>query len=172
MCLSLIYSFSFTVLPQGCLQNCTCYSLPWQRANVFDCRKKGLTSLPETVLQDTDWLLLSGNNLVSLNKAPDYLKNITLLNISSSNITEIYETFIIENIKSLDIRGNKLQILPRKIKTLNRTSKLWISGNPYQCNCDMLWMKNWLIDAENIMDKNNITCSSGKINDRNEQFCS
>ena len=59
------------------------------------------------MLQDTDWLLLSGNNLGSLNKAPDYLKNITLLDLRSSHITQIDETVmevIMHNVKSLDIR--------------------------------------------------------------------
>ena len=117
------------------------------------------------MLQDTNWLLLSGNNLGLLTKAPDYLKNITitLLNIRSSHITHIDDTFIAENLKSLDIRENKLKTLPRTIADMNNSSKLWISDNPYECNCDMIWMKDWLIDAKNVMDKKNVTCSSGKI---------
>ena len=118
------------------------------------------------MLQDTDYLLLSGNNLGSLNKAPDYLKNISLLNLSSSNIREIYESVmevIMDNLKSLDIRNNKLKILPNSIAKTNKTSKLWISDNPYECNCDMLWMKDWLIDNENVMDKKNVTCSGSKV---------
>ena len=74
------------------------------------------------MLQDTDYLLLSGNNLGSLNKAPDYLKNISLLNLSSSNIREIYESVmevIMDNLKSLDIRNNKLKILPNSIAKTN-----------------------------------------------------
>ena len=123
---------------------------------------KGLNSLPETVLQDTDHLLLSGNNLDSLINAPDYLNNIALLNLSSSHITEIDEIVmevIMHNVKSLDIRNNKLKILPKTITQGNKTNELWISGNPYGCNCDMLWIKDWLMDAGNVMDKKNVTCS-------------
>ena len=74
----------FLVLPQPCLHNCSCHRSPYDRVNIFDCRNKHLTRLPKTVLKDTDWLLLSGNTFGSLNEAPDYLKNITLLDLSSS----------------------------------------------------------------------------------------
>ena len=93
------------------------------------------------MLKDTDWLLLSGNNLGSLNKAPDYLKNITLLDLSSSHITEIDKTLIkalLRSVKHLDIRRNNLKEIPQTIKKVKSMTKLWISNNPYECNCDML----------------------------------
>ena len=155
-----------TVLPQPCLHNCTCYSSPWQRANIFDCQNQSFNTFPATVLENTDWLLLSGNNLGSLNKAPDYLKNITLLDLSSNNIKEIKEAamkVIMQNVKILDVRKNKLKILPKLITKAIKTSKLWISDNPYECNCDMLWMKNWLVDTRNVIDKINVTCFGGKV---------
>ena len=155
------------MFPQPCLHTCTCYSSPWQKGvNIFNCQEKGLKSFPATVLQDTDWLLLSGNNLGSLNKNPDYINNITLLNMSSSNINEIDETVmevIIHTIKILDIKKNKLKNLPKSITKGKKTNKLWISNNPYECNCDMLWMKDWLASTENVMDKKNVTCYSSKI---------
>ena len=157
---------AFSVIPQPCHHNCTCHRSPWDRANIFDCRNKSLTRLPQTVLEDTDWLLLSGNNFGSLNEVPDYLTSITLLNLSSSNITEIGETVmrvISENVKNLDIRKNKLKTLPESITKSNKTSKLWISGNPYECNCDMICMKDWLMDSENVVKKENVTCSTDKI---------
>ena len=160
-------SFLFvTVLPQPCLHNCTCHRSPYDKVNIFDCGNKGLTSLPETVLKDTDWLLLSGNNLGSLNKVPDYLKNISLLNLSSSNIRNIDEEFIdaiIKGVKHLDISGNKLKTIPLTIKKANNVTKIWISNNPYECNCDMLWMKDWLVGTKIVVDRENVTCSGSKL---------
>ena len=66
------------------------------------------------------------------------------------------------NIKSLDLRRNKLKNLPKSISKANKTNKLWISNNPYECNCDMLWMKDWLVGAKNVKDKENVMCSAGK----------
>ena len=71
--------------------------------------------------------------------------------------------FIIKSVKHLDIRGNNLTSLPETITKANKTNKLWISGNPYECNCDMLWMKDWLMDTRNVMDKDNVTCSGKTI---------
>ena len=60
----------------------------------------------------------------------------------------------------LGLDGNRcIRVIPRQ----NKTSKLWISDNPYECNCDMLWMKDWLMDNENVMDKKNVTCSGSKV---------
>ena len=125
-----------------------------------------MTSLPETVLQDTDWLLLSGNNLGFLNKAPDYLNRITLLNLSPSNLIDTDETvmrMIIKNTRNMDIRGNKLKSVPRIIVHSRNNSKLWISGNRYECNCDMLWFKDWLMNNPSVQDKENVTCSTDKL---------
>ena len=88
------------------------------------------------MLEDTDQLLLPGNNLGSLDKAPDYLNNVTLLNFSSNNIEYIEEKVmkaISKSVMYVDIRGNKLKTLPRAITSMNGSIKLWISDNPYEC---------------------------------------
>ena len=154
------------MFPLPCLHNCTCYSSPKQRANIFNCQNKGFHSLPATILQDTDHLLLSGNNLGFLNKAPDYLNNITLLNLSSNKIRDIDETVmevIVNHVKSFDIRKNKLKYLPKLISKFNKINKLWMSDNPYECNCDMIWMKDWLVDTVIVPDKKSVTCSAREI---------
>ena len=125
-----------------------------------------MSNLPETILEGTDWLLLSGNNLGSLNKAPDYLENITLLNLSSSKITEIdakTTAVMIKYVRHLDIRRNNLRDLPQTMKTTNVTNELYISENPYECNCDNLWMKDWLTNASYVIDRDNVTCSNGNL---------
>ena len=75
---------------------------------------------------------------------------------------------IVKSVKHLDIRGNKLITLPEKIKNVNSVNKLWISRNPYECNCDSLWMKDWLVDNMNVQDKDNVTCSSNKVKGKNK----
>ena len=88
-----------------------------------------------------------------------------MLNLSSSDISDIDETVmetIIQHVKSLDIRGNNLKEIPETVATSNETNKLWISDNPYECNCDMLWMKDWLMDSENVVDKNDVKCIGSK----------
>ena len=88
-----------------------------------------------------------------------------MLNLSSSDISDIDETVmetIMQHVKDLDIRGNNLKEIPETVATSNKTNKLWLSDNPYECNCDMLWMKDWLIDTENVVDKNDVKCMGSK----------
>ena len=88
--------------------------------------------------------------------------------MSSSNIVRIDKGVIKEmtkTIKYLDISNNKLQYLPKEIQDVKNFTKLWISNNPFACNCDMLWMKDWLIDAASVKDKEHVKCHSGKWND-------
>ena len=97
---------------------------------------------------------------------------LTRLDISSSNIVSIDKNMITEirkNIKYLDISNNKLQYLPKEIQDTHNLTKLWISNNPYVCNCDMLWMRDWLIDAENVPDKWHVKCHSGKLIGKSNQ---
>ena len=118
------------------------------------------------MLKDTDQILLSGNNLGSFKKAPNYLESIVLLNLSSSNIREIDEMaieVIIKTVKTLDVRHNKLTTIPQSISKANKTNRLWMSDNPYDCNCDMLWMKDWLLDTDVVLDKINVTCSGSDV---------
>ena len=109
-----------------------------------------------------------------MNKAPNYLNNITLLDLSSSNITDIDEKVmevIITNVKHLNIKKNRLKTLPRTTANVNGTSVLMISDNPYECNCDMLWMKDWLIDSPDVQDKDNVICSTGKMKGKVKLAC-
>ena len=104
-----------------------------------------------------------------MNKALYYLKNITVLDLSSSHLTEIDETVmevITTNVKHLDIRGNNLKEIPQTITKVNNMTELWISNNPYECNCDMLCMKDWLNRASNVIDREDVTCSGNNQKDK------
>ena len=77
---------------------------------------------------------------------------------------------IIRSVKHVDIRGNKLKTLPQTVVNVNATSKLWISNNPYECSCDMIWMKDWLTNAENVKDKHNVKCYGYKMKGRDRKI--
>ena len=92
----------------------------------------------------------------------DYFSKISVLNLSSSeviSVDEIVVEAILINVQQLDLRGNRLKILPKSIMKAKNTTKLWLSENPFECNCDMVWMRDWLVGTSNIMDKENINCS-------------
>ena len=68
---------------------------------------------------------------------------------------------LMENGKYLDVRENNLTEISRIITKADNMTELWISDNPYECNCVTLWMKDWLTNASDVMDKDNVTCSDG-----------
>ena len=70
---------------------------------------------------------------------------------------------MIRGVKSLDITRNNLLSLPQTIGNVNGTIRLRISNNPYECTCDTLWMKNWLMNTKNVVDKDNVTCSTSEV---------
>ena len=97
------------------------------------------------------------------------MHEISYLDMSTSNIRYINGDVIStiqENIKYLNIANNSMKYLPRAIAVSHNITELRISNNPYECNCDMMWMRDWLVQATNVKDKENATCSTGKMKGR------
>ena len=125
-----------------------------------------MTSLPETIINNTDWLLLSGNYLGDIQETMDYLSEFNHLDMSSGHLDGISDNVmkaITTNTKFFDVSNNNLTNLSSIIKDMGDDTELRLSNNPFGCNCDMVWMKDWLIEAKNVIDKENITCSNGKF---------
>ncbi len=69
----------------------------------------------------------------------------------------------------IDLEGNNLTTLPEEITKLERVQ--WeLSGNPFFCTCDNLWMKEWLINANAsrnvVLDYRKAICHGGKFDRR------
>ena len=97
------------------------------------------------------------------------MSEIVHLDLSDSNVTEITPNVmasVLQNAKYLNVANNNLRQLPRAITKARNETKLRISGNHYDCNCDMMWMRNWLIKAPSVMDKEKTTCATGKLKGR------
>ena len=94
------------------------------------------------------------------------MENITKLDLSNSRVSVITDGAMKSMFKSLKIfnlSNNALKILPRSIMEANNDTQIWISNNSFECNCDMLWMRDWLVKATNVIDKENVICSTGKM---------
>ena len=135
-----------------------------EKARVFNCNKNRLTRLPDEIEANTQWLILTENSLGDLDNLKGYLSEVSHLNMSSSKITSISSdvmTSIINHKTYLNIRNNSLRYLPQVIRNTRNTTELWIAENPYECNCNMMWMRDWLVRVPNVMDKENVTCAHG-----------
>ena len=160
------FKIFFSVFPKPCLYDCTCYYSVPNQENIFDCRNKNLTSLPKTVLLHTNWILGSGNNLGNIDRVEKYIENITHLDLRNSRISGITDGVMRSmsmNLKKLNLSNNDLEILPPSIMEVNNDTQLWLSNNSYECNCDMMWMRDWLVKATNVMDREEVVCKKGQM---------
>ena len=132
----------------------------------------GLIEIPQNLPNYTDWLVIPGNNISSLDqetlKTP-FLPYITRLDISQNRLENISHEFIelfthpyFSRLSFLDISNNNLVRLPRNIMNISSLRNLRLTGNSFQCNCENLWMKKWLNNSNIIENSTNIRCTMSK----------
>ncbi len=131
----------------------------------MDCSHKNMTNLPAQMLPKTEHLIMTGNNLQTLQNVDPSLRTLNKFSLQNSNIRFISDealTIFTFKTDELNLSGNKLKQVSRKLHgTLNGT-KLWLADNPFECNCDMMWMADWLQNASNVIDRYKIQCADGK----------
>ena len=140
-----------------------------------------MKSLPPSVLRDTDWLVMENNDVrtvVDENGTPNYLDNITYLDLRNNTIKDLADVFWdrLQNVSIrliwLNLADNNLARIPRRIQEARSLQKLWLGGNPVHCSCDMTWMIRWLENFTTpsgekiVVDYREVTCHSGSMKGR------
>ncbi|XP_063699870.1 protein windpipe [Culicoides brevitarsis] len=97
---------------------------------------------------------LSGNRLSEVNKLP---KGITDLNLSNNRITSAKLAKIPKSVVNLNLSENHITYVPHSIMTLKYLRHLELSGNPINCTCDTLAVRNWL-KAQHVWMDRHIIC--------------
>ncbi len=113
-------------------------------------------------------------NLPVLCGTYDYLSSLSVLDLRFCNISTICEDFLFNyNIfdkqwLTLNLENNSITALPSSVMKWNQGSIL-ISGNLFECSCDMLWMVGWMINGTNssgpgysVPDYKEVSCQSGQ----------
>ena len=138
----------------------------------MNCSLPNLNQLPRSLISKTDHFILSNNILHSLCETPSVFENLKILELPRNFINHISEDFLEtikkSNIEKLDLSGNKLTRLSQTFKLLKPIKMLSLSDNPFICDCEMLWMSDWLANFTSagtkiIKNYENITCHSGKM---------
>ena len=103
----------------------------------------GITNLFESDFPDeTNWLIFKENNIDHLQWS-DSLSEMKHINLANSNIHSIDPNFFSKLANSgeasdLNLEGNKLKGFNQDIQQ-SRLSKMYLSGNAMDCNCQMFW---------------------------------
>ena len=133
-----------------------------------DCAHAGLTQIPKSLPIDTDWLILSGNNISSIQTEDlKFLPILSRLDLKQNKIKYIPQDFAEylsnkSNAVNLSISSNERQ----KFESSKVFTQLSLSQNQFDCTCDKMWMKNWLIkNRDMVQDYHAVDCEmeSGRM---------
>ncbi|KAK3593116.1 hypothetical protein CHS0354_018243 [Potamilus streckersoni] len=110
---------------------------------------------------------LSYNNVLHISSDSfSTFKSIETLNISNNKIQRIYSrTFEpLPKLRYLDLSYNKIRYLQKSALTSSTIfTSLKLQGNPIICDCNMQWVKRWLLSSDTngmfITDLDMLTCS-------------
>ena len=150
-----------------CGPGCGCYTDNQERALVADCSSLELTEVPYKLPNYTNWLFLFENNITSLGENVSnlpYLSFLTTIDLSQNNLNQISDrifslfTHCYSRLSSLDISNNNLTTLSEKLHDIKSLESVKISVNPDKCQCENLWIKDWLKGSEIASDYQNVTC--------------
>lgn len=126
---------------------------------------------------------LSNNQLTKVSNQLELLVNLTELNLSHNRLTQVHKLHF-EHLETLDLSHNritsgKLSKLPKNVIHLNlsdnaithvpsdfmklkKLRSLELSGNPLNCTCETLMIRNW-IQYQHVWTDKVIICASPQM---------
>lgn len=99
---------------------------------------------------------LSNNRLSEVNKLPKGIKD---LNLNNNQITSAKLSKIPKSVEKLNLSNNHVTYLPYSIMTLKNLRSIELYGNPINCTCETLAVRNWL-KQQHVWSSSVVTCSS------------
>ncbi len=109
---------------------------------------------------------MTGSQLKVLYFPNYHLLELKTLNLENNSITivdeESFKALLQSNI-SIKLSGNNMKHIPSFVSKVSLKANLWLAENPFECNCDMMWMRDWLQNASHVMDKEKIKCGAGRF---------
>ena len=130
---------------EACNELCTCWDFPIRNALSVDCSYRNLTILPEYVGNSNNRsieLNMTGNLLLetpSMLKQHSYLSNVTVLDLSTNNISLVTIDVFSPSLRVLKLHNNSLSRLDSKVlKYLSEDTSLrdiTLHLNKWICDC-------------------------------------
>ncbi|XP_062566733.1 slit homolog 2 protein-like [Saccostrea cucullata] len=142
-----------------CPSVCTCIEQPSRYRMIVDCSNQNLTSLP-TYLPETIYNieLNCSNNAITEVMPVNYLRKLSVLDLSGNQVTEISDTVLsrLGNLESLYLTDHGLPKLTRGFADID-ASKVWFGRNSVSCTCQEKWIKAWRLGSK-VNSSNPLLC--------------
>ena len=102
------------------------------------------------VPKETNGLIAKNNKIDELQWSEESSENIhgmKHITLGNSSIYSIGPNFFstlanLTNLRYLNLADNKLKSFNKNISQIG-IPEIYLSGNPIECNCDMLWFAEW-----------------------------
>jgi hypothetical protein len=167
--------------PYACPKSCTCnYTENRLKCSSLDGLIASLNSefKQYSSLQPVEALDLSNNQLAKVTNQLELLENLHELNLSYNSLTHVSKwTFkylkkldlsnnhitsaklakLPTNIQYLNLSNNDITYLPLSMMKLKKLRSIELDGNPINCTCDTLHVRNWLT-SRHVWSDQHIKC--------------
>lgn len=130
--------------------------MPIKSLDLSNNKLTKLTNQMELLVNLTD-LNLSHNELTQVQKLN--FVNLEKLDLSYNHITSAKLKKIPKNIVHLDLASNEITYLPLDFMKLKSLRSLELVGNPLNCTCNTLHVRNWM-SYHHVWSTNHILCAS------------
>ena len=128
-----------------------------------------MTSLSDLLVpNETSWLIAKDSKIKHLqwsDESSENLHQMEHINFANSSIYSIGPNFFsklatLGKVRYLNLADNKLKSFNQDIQKGNLSDKMYLSGNPIECNCDMFWFAKWL-NTTIVIDSQDVRCAGG-----------
>lgn len=144
------------VTTDACYNTCACLDYPGKDVLAVDCSYRNLTTVPKDVGNPNNRSIeldLSGNKLL---KTPamntSYLLNVTVLNLSSNNISTVSLSVFSPSLQKLMLHNNSISRLDNSVveylADYSTLSKLTLHQNRWICDCEA---RSFLIVVQKLL---------------------
>ncbi|XP_061177089.1 uncharacterized protein LOC133185813 [Saccostrea echinata] len=142
-----------------CPSSCSCAEQPSRYRMIVDCSFQNLTSLPSYLPESIYNIELNcSNNAITEVKPVNYLRNITVLDLSGNQITEISDTVLpkLKILEKLYITDHSLPKLTPGFADID-ASMIWFGTNSVPCSCQEKWIRAWRLGSK-VNSSNPLLC--------------
>uniref|UniRef100_A0A5S6Q3X2 LRRCT domain-containing protein n=1 Tax=Trichuris muris TaxID=70415 RepID=A0A5S6Q3X2_TRIMR len=139
---------------------------------VLSLQRNRLSHLPSGIfapLANLSRLILSENNLTSLDEDTFAgVTSVSLLSVSHNRLRAVHRRALVNfhMLEKLYLNDNELQQLSNEslAQISDNLYLLDLSDNPWHCNCDVLWLAQWMQERQQVLSNSALTkCKESSV---------